>query len=110
MIAHSIRNGLDKCWSLFFDDNLPSLFACVVDSENIISIDSDCGHTVGNTSYSDTISSILIINRCGNSIHIVSTEEHCLTSESGSEIQGGVEITLRGSTFTEIGNGDSVLA
>ena len=110
MITYMVGDGLNKRWSLFFDNNLSSLFACVVDGKDVISIDSDSWHPVCDTSNSDTISGILIINRCGNGIHIVSAEEHRLASQCGSEIQGGMEITFRGSTFSEISNGNSVLA
>jgi hypothetical protein len=52
----------------------------------------------------------LIINGGRNSIHVVSTEEKSLASQCRSKVKGRVEITFRGSTFSEICNSNTILA
>ena len=63
VVTHSIRDGLDQNWSLLSQDQLTCLFCSMVDGNQVVAVDADGGHPVGDTSDSDTIASVLLINR-----------------------------------------------
>ena len=63
VVTHSIRDGLDQNWSLLSQDQLTCLFCSMVDGNQVVAVDADGGHPVGDTSDSDTITSVLLINR-----------------------------------------------
>ena len=108
MIPNSVRNWFQKDWALFFDDELSCFLCCAVDSKYVISINSDCMHTIRRSPDCDTVTSVLIINWSRNCIHVVSAEEESLSSKCCSKVECRVEVTFRCSTFTEISHCDLI--
>ena len=109
MITYSVWNSFDEDWSLLLYNHFSGFLTCIINSKNIITINSNGWHSVGYTSNCDTISCILIINGCRNGIHIISAEKHSLTSQSSCEVQSRMKISLGCRSFSEISNSDSVL-
>ena len=73
--AVRLQKGIDQSWSFVSDDHLPSLLGCSVDSKDIIAVYPDGWNTVGDTSHSDTVTCILVINWGRDSIHVISAVE-----------------------------------
>jgi len=96
MVTLSIRNCLNKDGCFVSDDKFTSLFNGKVNSEEIVSVDTDSRHTIRDTSNGDTVTSVLVVNGGRNGVHIISTEKECLAAESRSEVECRVEITFRG--------------
>ena len=109
MVANSVWNGLDQNRFLFSDDKFSCLLSGVINCKDVVAIDSDCVHAVSNSSYCDTVTSILVVNGSWNCVHIVSAEEHCLAPESSCEIHCWVKIAFWCWTVSEVGNSNSIL-
>ena len=82
----------------------------MVNRKNIITIHSNGRHAVCNTSCHDAITSILIIDWCGYGIHVISAVEKSLTSQSRCKVQSRMEITLRGSSLSEVCDSDAIIS
>jgi len=109
VVAHSVRNGFDQDRSLLLDNDLACSFGGAVDSKYVIAIDTDGRHTIRDTSDRDAVTSILVINGCRDGIHVVPAIEQRLASQRRCEVQGSMEVTLRSTPVTKVGNCDSVL-
>ena len=109
MIAYSIRHCLNEHWSLLLNDQLPSMFAGVVDGKDVVAVHTDGVHAVGDATNYDTVSSILIINGGRDGVHVIPAEEHGLASEGGSKVKCSMEVSLTGSSLTEIGHSYAIL-
>ena len=109
MVTLSVGNRLNKDRHFLLHDNFSCALHCEVNREQVVAIDSDCGHTVGYTSHSDTIASVLVIDWRGDGVHIVTAEKECLAAEGRSEVKSRVEITFRSRAFTEVSHSDAVL-
>ena len=62
VVTHSIRDGLDQDWSLLSQDQLSCLFSRMVDGNQVVAVDTNGGHSVGDTSDNDTIAGVLLID------------------------------------------------
>ena len=109
MIAHSIRDSLDQNWPLLLQNQLSCLLGGVVDSDQVITIDTNGGHAIGHTPDHDAIARVLLVNRSRDGVHVVSAVEEGLRAQSRSEVQRTVEVAHRGGTFAEVCDCDAVL-
>ena len=75
VVADSVWHSFDQSWSFVSDDHLPCLLGCSIDSKDIIAVYPDGWNTVGDTSHSDTVTCILVINWGRDSIHVISAVE-----------------------------------
>ena len=82
----------------------------MVNCKNVITIHSNGRHAIGNTSSHDTITGILIIDRCGYGIHVISAIEKSLTSQGRRKVQSRMEITLWGSSLSEVSDSDAIIS
>ena len=62
MVTHSVGDSLDESWALLSDDQLTSLLGSMVDRENIVTINSNSWHAICNSSGSDAIACILVVD------------------------------------------------
>jgi hypothetical protein len=94
---------------LISDDLVPGILNSRVDCKGIVAINPESGHSISRSSASNMVSSVLVFNRSGNGIFVVSTDEESLSSESGGEVEGSMEIAFTGCSFSKIGDSHFVL-
>ena len=109
VIADSVRDSLDEGGALLPQDELSGVLGRCIDRKDIIAVDTDGGHAVGDTAHCDTVTSVLIIDGRRDGVHVVSAVEQCLASQGGREVQRGMEVTFRGSALTKVRDGNTVL-
>ena len=63
VVTHSIRDCLDQDWSLLSQDQLSCLLSSMVDGNQVVAVDTNGGHSVGDTSDNDAIAGVLLIDR-----------------------------------------------
>ena len=120
MVSNSQRHRFDQDGSHLRDRYLSCRFRSVVNTEQIIAIDTNGCHTVTGSTTGDTITSVLIHGSGGYSVAIISTkqrdndddteeldakdwpEEENWRFERGCKIESSMGITFTGRTFTEV--------
>mmetsp|Transcript_1366 Transcript_1366/g.1789 ORF Transcript_1366/g.1789 Transcript_1366/m.1789 type:complete len:205 (+) Transcript_1366:121-735(+) len=108
VVSNTVRHGLDKDWALLFNYHLSSSLGSIVDSKEVVSINSNGMHAICKSSSSDTVTGVLVVDGGGDSVHIIPAVEEGLGSESSSEVESGVEVSLGGSSISEISDSESV--
>ena len=74
VMAQTIGHGLDQHWSRLLDCDLSRCSCGVVDGEQVVTVDSNGDNAVSWTSRGNTIASVLILDRRGNGVTIVTAE------------------------------------
>jgi hypothetical protein len=102
MMTTPICHCLNDHWSVVFQCSGPGSCGGIVHSEEVISVHADGGQSICNAACCNAIAFILLSNRRTNRVPIVATEEDDRTFQRGSHIQCNVEVTLTGSSLTEV--------
>jgi hypothetical protein len=102
MVRDTIGHGFDKHRLATVLQCHFSCFLCgLSDRPNVVSVNSNGVNSISNSSACNAISSILIEGGCGNGKSVVAADEDDRTRACGSNVQGGMEIALTGSSLTE---------
>ena len=110
MVTHTVRNSFNKHGSLFLHDKFTGLLGGEVDGEQVITIHSDSGHAVSNTTSCNTIACVLVIDGCRDGVHVVAAVEERLAAERGCEVKSRMEVTFRGGSFSKVGDSNAVVS
>lgn len=109
MVSYSITNSFNQNWSFLLNDCFSSSLCCMINCEKIISINSDCLHSICNSSCCYAISSILLINWCWDGEQIVSAVKQRLCSKCSREIHCWVKIALWSRPISKVSYCNSIL-
>ena len=110
MVPYPVSHSFDENRTLVSQNHFSSLLGGSVDGENVVSVDSQGWHAVGDSSDCDTVSCILVIDGSRDSIHVVSAVEQSLASQSGSEVQSWVEVTFGSCSLSKVSHCDFVFS
>lgn len=75
MISNSVGNQLNKSRTLLLYDELSGLLDSSIDSNSVVSINSDSVHSIAETSCGDSISSKLVVDGGRDRISVVSANK-----------------------------------
>ena len=75
MIAATIWHSLNECWLLVFQNQFACLLRGNTNRKDVISVHPDCRNAIWCATWRDAITCILIVDRRGNCIAVVATDE-----------------------------------
>ena len=87
MVTHSVGDSLDESWALLSDDELTGFLRCDIDGKDVVTIDADGGHAIGDTPDHDPVASVLVIDGRRDSVHVVAAIEKSLAAECRCEVE-----------------------
>jgi hypothetical protein len=102
----TITHSLDQHWFLVFTGGISSGLGGRIHGHDIVPVDTDCFDAVAHASRCNAIALVLFQRRRRDRVPVVPADKNDRTVFRGRDIEGSVEITLRGCALAEIAYDD----
>mmetsp|Transcript_50035 Transcript_50035/g.125687 ORF Transcript_50035/g.125687 Transcript_50035/m.125687 type:complete len:325 (+) Transcript_50035:424-1398(+) len=102
MMTHTIGHGLNQSRFLLLDSSSTSFACSMLDRKYVVSVHTNRIDTVADTTRDNTVTTILFLHTRADGVLVVPAEEDNWSTQSGSKIEAGVEVTFAGSSVTHV--------
>ena len=109
MRVDAVRHALNQRGLVLLDCQAPGLHGRRVHGEDVVAVDADARHTVGDAARSDPVRFVLVVGVRGDGVPVVPAEEDGGAAVDRRDVQCRGDVALGGAALAEIGDGAALL-
>ena len=96
VVAQSIRHRFDQNWSRLFDGDVTGRSSRIINSKQIVTVNSDGDHSVGLAPGCYSIASILFTHGGADGVTVISTKKYEWNVENAGKVERSVGVSFAG--------------